>query len=198
MDASPTFAILAGGAATRLGGRDKGLEPLDGKPLVAWVIDAVAAMRADPVILIVANRNLAAYASFAPTISDSASGFHGPLAGIAAALGHCTTEWLLSLPVDCPTPPQDLAARLLRHAHEGGHAACVAHDGERRQPLFAIYRCGLAAAAATAVASGQGAWQWQDAIGARELDFSDRRRQFHNLNTAADFATHAASRRSAS
>ena len=198
MDTSLTFAILAGGAATRLDGRDKGLEPLDGKPLVAWVIDAITAMQADPAILIVANRNLGSYASLAPTMSDSVPGFHGPLAGIAAALGRCETEWLLTLPVDCPAPPRDLAVRLLRHAHAGGHAASVAHDGERRQPLFAIYRRGLAAAAATAVAVGQGAWQWQEAIGARELDFSDRRRQFHNLNTAADFAAHAASRRSAS
>jgi molybdenum cofactor guanylyltransferase len=197
-DASLTFAILAGGAATRMGGRDKGLELLDGKPLVAWVMNAIATMQRDSMVLIVANRHHEAYACHAQTISDSEPGFQGPLAGIAAALDHCKTTWLLTLPVDCPAPPYDLAMRLLQYAREGDHAACVAHDGECRQPMFAIYRRELAAAAATALAAGQGAWHWQDAIGARELDFSDRRRQFHNLNTTADLAAHVASRRPAS
>ena len=195
MDASLTFAILAGGAATRLGGRDKGLEPIDGRPLVAWVIGAIAAMQADPKVLIVANRHHEAYARHASTISDAEPGFHGPLAGIAAALDHCETEWLLTLPVDCPAPPHTLATRLLQRGRAGGHAAVVAHDGERRQPMFAIYRRELTVAAKTALAAGHGVWRWQDAIDASELDFSDCRQQFHNLNTAADFAAHVAERR---
>jgi molybdenum cofactor guanylyltransferase len=75
---SLTFAILAGGAATRLAGRDKGLEPLDGRPLVAWLIDAIAGMvpfvsAAD--ILIVANRHHDMYARHARTIADIVPGF---------------------------------------------------------------------------------------------------------------------------
>ncbi len=69
--------------------------------------------------------------------------------------------------------------------------ATVAHDGERRQPLFALYVRKLAESAARAAAMGQGAWEWQDAIGAVEVDFSDRRQQFHNLNTPEDFAAYA-------
>ncbi|MEP7042298.1 MAG: molybdenum cofactor guanylyltransferase MobA [Dokdonella sp.] len=190
-----TLAILAGGAATRLDGRDKGLQLLCGRPLIAWVIDAVAAMREDARLaapLIVANRHLDEYASYAATIRDDADGFRGPLAGVAAALHACRSTWLLTLPVDCPRPPLDLAARLFAAAHEQGSVAAVAHDGERRQPLFALYRCELAASAAVAVDKGQGVWQWQTAIGACELDFSDRRQQFRNLNTPEDFAAYAA------
>lgn len=186
-----TIAILAGGAATRLQGRDKGLEPLCGRPLAAWAIEAASAMTAAP-ILIVANRNPDIYARFAATIRDDLDGFRGPLAGIAAALAACRTPWLMTLPVDCPQPPRDLAARLLDAVRADSAQAAVAHDGERRQPLFAIYRRELAAAAAAAAARGQGVWQWQQAIGARELDFADRRAQFRNLNTPEDFAAHAA------
>ncbi|HEY0180368.1 MAG TPA: molybdenum cofactor guanylyltransferase MobA [Dokdonella sp.] len=194
-DAPLTAAILAGGAATRLGGRDKGLEPLDGRPLVAWVLDAVAA-QADAVI-VVANRHAETYARYARTVGDLVAGFRGPLAGVAAALAACATPWLLTVPVDCPDPPRDLAARLRAHADALGAHAVVAHDGERRQPLFALYRRGLAASAAAAVEAELGVRHWQDALGAVELDFSDRRRQFENLNTAEEFAAHVERRRGA-
>ncbi|MEO5559981.1 MAG: molybdenum cofactor guanylyltransferase [Dokdonella sp.] len=217
---SITIAILAGGAATRLDGRDKGLECLHGRPLIAWVVDAVRTMDVgaasaallssrhgdtesiasegaprndlDPVsLLIVANRHIDAYSRHATTIGDEVRGFRGPLAGIASALAFCSTSWLISVPVDCPQPPQDLASRLLQAVQADNLDAAVAQDGERRQPLFAIYRRELASSAANAVASGQGVWSWQDTVGARELDFADRCRQFHNLNTPEEFAAYA-------
>jgi molybdopterin-guanine dinucleotide biosynthesis protein A len=193
--ASTTVAILAGGAATRLEGRDKGLQLLGGRPLIAWVVDAAADMGGDTPFadrLIVANRHADEYAAYATTIRDDVEGFRGPLAGIAAALRHCRSAWLLTLPVDCPRPPSDLHARLFDAARQNDSAAVVAHDGERRQPLFALYRRELAASAAAAVEGGQGVWQWQSAVGARELDFGDRQRQFRNLNTPQEFADYAA------
>jgi molybdopterin-guanine dinucleotide biosynthesis protein A len=240
-----TIAILAGGAATRLDGRDKGLELLGGRPLVASVLEAIERMdvgspaleaasavsaettdgaasaallqassiEAAPAIvapmeaafteatsastiarfalLIVANRHLDLYSRHATTISDHVTGFPGPLAGVASALLACGTPWLLTVPVDCPEPPHDLASRLFAEAAKHGTVGVVAHDGDRRQPLFAIYRRELAESAAAAVLAGQGVWSWQDSIGARELDFSDRRRQFLNFNTPEDFAAHA-------
>lgn len=191
MTATPlTVAILAGGEAKRLSGRDKGLEPLRGRPLIEWVIAAVREMDPASELLIVANRNHAEYARNAPTIADSRPGFPGPLAGVASALAHCATPLLLTVPVDCPDPPRDLAVRL--EAALITHDAVVAHDGELRQPLFALYRRTLAESAARAAEAGQGVWQWQTSVGALELDFSDRRRQFQNLNTAEDFAAYAA------
>ena len=85
----------------------------------------------------------------------------------------------------------DLATRLLREALLHDAPAVVAHDGTTRQPLFALYRRELADAAAAAAAAAQGVWAWQDAIGARELDFADRGQQFQNLNTPDDFLAHA-------
>lgn len=189
-----TAAILAGGAGTRLGGRDKGLEPLDGLLLVEHVIGALRDVDA---VLIVANRNHDAYACHARTIADATTERRGPLAGIAAACAACETPWLLTVPVDCPQPPVDLVARLLPAALAAAVPAAVAHDGTTRQPLFAVYRRELAESAARAAEAGQGVWAWQDAIGAHELDFSDCQQQFHNLNTPDDFAAHVASSRTA-
>lgn len=185
-----TVAILAGGRAERLGGADKGLQELDGRPLIEFVL---AALRLQNVhrLLIVANRNADRYARYAPTICDSIPDYRGPMAGIAAALAGCATRWLLSVPVDCPRPPGDLLARLLDAARVSDSSAIVAHDGERRQPLFAIYARELATGAAQAAVEGHGVWQWQDSLRARELDFSDQRAHFCNLNTTADFVAYA-------
>ncbi len=189
---SITIAILAGGAASRLDGRDKGLELLHGRPLIAWEIEAIERMGfvGQDSVMIVANRHMDEYSRHATTIRDDTPGFRGPLAGIASALKFCTTSWLMTVPVDCPRPPLDLAARLFQAAQGNTADAFVAHDGERRQPLFAIYRRELATSAANAVAVGQGVWSWQDAVAARELDFSDCRRQFLNLNTYEEFAAY--------
>jgi molybdopterin-guanine dinucleotide biosynthesis protein A len=201
-----TVAILAGGAATRLDGRDKGLELLEGRPLIDWALevwttrtapearDDSAAKAID--VIVVANRNLDEYSRRARTVSDAAAGFHGPLAGIAAALEACATPRLLTVPVDCPDPPRELASRLLAATAVNRANVAVAHDGERRQPLFALYRRELAGSASNAVQTGQGVWQWQDSIGAIEVDFSNERRQFHNLNTPDDFAAYADALRS--
>jgi molybdenum cofactor guanylyltransferase len=190
--AALTVAILAGGAATRLGGRDKGLEPAGGKALVEWVIDYCAKHVAhDAELIIVANRHRDDYARYAPTYADTVPGFQGPLAGIATALRVASAPSLMTLPVDCPSPPHDLAKRLRTALHHARAPAVVAHDGARRQPLFALYGRHLAESASAAAEQGQGVHQWQDAIGAVEVDFADRRQQFHNLNTPADFAAYA-------
>jgi molybdopterin-guanine dinucleotide biosynthesis protein A len=190
-----TVAILAGGAASRLGGRDKGLETLDGEPIVARVVDFVARRVANAEMLIIANRNVETYARYARVVGDAEAGFRGPLAGVASALAHATTTNVLTLPVDCPTPPDDLATRLAAALDAGDFVAAVAHDGERRQPLFALYRRTLAASAADAATTGQGVFEWQNGVGAIEVDFADAKRQFHNLNTPEDFRDYADGRR---
>lgn len=202
-----TVAILAGGRAERLGGRDKGLEPLLGRPLIAHVVEAIAAMRAAAAfagfeadaadaaiaapLLIVANRHHDAYAQHAPVIGDSVPGFRGPLAGVAAALDACATPWLLTVPVDCPDPPRPLAQRLAAAARESSAPAFVADDGAHREPLFALYRCAAATSAAAAAEAGQGVHQWQTTLGAQTVDFADVRLQFRNLNTPEEFAAYA-------
>ena len=180
-----TAVILAGGAGTRLGGLDKGLAVLAGKPLIAHVMEAVKGQARDMLICI--NRNAAEYAAFATICTDRTTGFHGPLGGIDAALAACATSWLLTVPVDCPRPPTDLARRLYDAARAADVRVAVAHDGVRRQPLFAIYRRELAAETASALSNDLAVWHWQDISGAIEVSFADAAGAFNNLNVEDDF-----------
>ena len=178
-----TAAILAGGEGSRVGGRDKGLMPLAGRPLIAWVCEAIG--RQCGAILISANRNVEQYAAFGRVVADAGNGFAGPLAGIAAALNACTTPWLLTVPVDSPRPPHDLGVRL--HAAIGDAAAAVAvQTSGTREPLFALYRRALAGSACTAAENALGVWAWQDICGAIEVEFAEVE-AFANLNTDDDF-----------
>ena len=180
---SVTAAILAGGAGKRLGGRDKGLESLAGRPLIAYVIERIRPQVDD--LFIVANRHAEEYAAFAPVIADDAPGFLGPLAGIASALARCESPWLLTTSVDVPQPPLDLAPRLIDAIRQ--RDISVAHDGERRQPLFALYSTRLAHAAKDALDRNLAVWCWQDEHDAVEVDFAGDENAFCNLNTPDDF-----------
>jgi molybdopterin-guanine dinucleotide biosynthesis protein A len=176
-----TAAILAGGEGRRVGGSDKGLLILHGKPLIERVAGALRPQVG--AILICANRHADEYARFGSVIADAVSGFHGPLAGIASALAQSPSTWLLTVPVDAPDPPRDLAQRLHAAAIAARADAAVAHDGAYRQPLFALYRRHLAPRAAAALADDLPVYRWQDMIGAVEVDFSAQAPSFANLNT---------------
>jgi len=176
-----TAAILAGGAGTRVGDRDKGLIVLAGRPLVAHVAERLAGQTAR--VLICANRNANAYAAHGHVIADVEPGFRGPLAGIAAACEYCSTPWLLTVPVDAPQPPPDLAPRLHAALARVDAWAAVLHDGRRREPLFALYRRDACASARAALQRNAPVWQWQDEIGVVEVDFSDCAADVVNLNS---------------
>ncbi|HID48564.1 MAG TPA: molybdenum cofactor guanylyltransferase MobA, partial [Chromatiales bacterium] len=80
-----TAVILAGGIGRRMGGQDKGLVELDGRPLIEHIIDALKPQVMT--ILINANRNQYRYASYGyPVITDTLANYQGPLAGFAAGL----------------------------------------------------------------------------------------------------------------
>ena len=179
--ATVTAAVLAGGAGARLGGRDKGLELLGGKSLVAHVLAALEGQAGT--VVICANRNEAHYRQYARTLHDATPDFRGPLAGITAALAQCSTEWLLTVPVDCPRPPSSLALRLHAAALSPPAMLAVAHDGERTQPLFALYARALAGSALSALQADAAVWRWQQDCAAARADFADFAAAFENLNT---------------
>jgi molybdopterin-guanine dinucleotide biosynthesis protein A len=95
-----------------MGGIDKGLIPFMGKPLIE---QAIARLRPQvTTILINANRNHDRYAEYGhAVIADKHPDFAGPLAGFAAGLEHCKTEYLLSVPCDSPVFPLNLSEQLL-------------------------------------------------------------------------------------
>lgn len=166
-------------------GADKGLQKLGKRTLIEHVHAAIAP-QVDKVV-ISANRNLDVYAAIAPAMRDRTAGFAGPLAGIEVALEHAADCWLVTVPVDCPTPPANLIQRLSDALSANADSNCaVAFDGERVQPLFALYRQGLLDAARDALRDNVAPWQWQRDIGCVQVDFSDCNDAFRNLNNQVD------------
>lgn len=164
---------------------DKGLQQLGNQTLVAHVHAAISPQVDE--VMVSANRNLDVYAAIATVVRDRSTGFAGPLAGIEAALEAAGDRWLASVPVDCPTPPADLIDRLADALNDNRDACCAAaHDGERVQPMFALYRSGLLDAVRRALRDNVATRQWQRDIGCVSVDFSDCADAFRNLNTQAE------------
>ena len=106
-----TGIVLAGGLGRRMGGVDKGLVMLDGRPMVARVLERLRPQVAD--VLINANQNAERYAEFGyPVVRDAVGGFAGPLAGLHAGLAQLRHEYAATVPCDSPFLPADLIARL--------------------------------------------------------------------------------------
>ena len=131
-----SWVILAGGQASRMGGKDKGLVELNGSPLIQYVIDKLS--QQDVSITINANRNLDSYQAFAPVVSDSFPNYPGPLGGIHAGLKNATTDWVGFVPCDSPQISDDLVQRFCAAVKEDSDIL-VAHDGEFKQPVFTLF-----------------------------------------------------------
>jgi len=132
-----TGVILAGGRATRMGGQDKGLISVNGRPMIRWVIDVLRPQVAE--VLINANRNLDRYRALGClVIDDGDREFRGPLAGIAAGMRAAAGEYVAFAPCDSPLVCSDLVGRLHAALLREGSRIAVAHDGERLQPVFAL------------------------------------------------------------
>ncbi|MFG6158361.1 molybdenum cofactor guanylyltransferase MobA [Halomonas sp. 1390] len=176
-----TGMILAGGQGRRMGGRDKGLEPFAGRPLVAHVRERLAGHVAE--VLINANRNVERYRPLADrVVTDAEGGYQGPLMGIYSGLRAATTPWLVVTPCDTPALPEDLVERLV--AGIGEHDIAVAFDGERLHPVVALIRTSLADDLAAALADGERKIdRWYARHAWCRVDVRDCPDAFANLNT---------------
>lgn len=183
-----TCAILAGGEGSRMERRDKGLIELAGRPMVERVIERVR--RQVGAIVINANRNADVYRRYGfPVIPDATGGFRGPLAGMAAALGVCTTRWVMTVPCDGPLLPDDLAARLYGAIEEHNAELAVADDGKRLHPVFCLLSRGLAGNLEDFLAGGgRKIDRWFEQVRTARADFSDEAECFGNVNTVEDLA----------
>jgi molybdopterin-guanine dinucleotide biosynthesis protein A len=185
-----TGLILAGGRGSRMGGTDKGLQPLRGMPMAMHVLWRLAPQVVD--VVINANRNLGAYEGFGRTVvPDASADFQGPLAGMLAGLPYCETEWMMVVPCDTPRLPTDLVARLLEAAeHVDAPVAMpvtVEADGRRQtHPVFLLIRGDLYDSLSVFMQNGgRKIDAWTGSIGAIEVPFDDPA-AFFNANTLAE------------
>lgn len=180
---SITAVILAGGKARRMGGQDKGLVELAGRPLIEHVIARIEPQVSR--ILINANRNTGQYARYGyPVVSDTLSDFQGPLAGFLAAMQRVESDFILTIPCDGPSLPDDLVSRLYNARQAAQAEIAVAHDGNRMQPVYALITTQLQGSLAAFLAAGERKIdRWYGQHNTVSVDFSDAPETFLNINT---------------
>ena len=135
--------ILAGGLARRMGGGDKGLIELAGRPVLDHVIDRFGAQVGS--VVLNANGDPARFAGYGlPVMPDTVDGFAGPLAGVLAGLSWAAenapdAHWVATAATDTPFFPIDFVNRLLAAIEDhGADMACAASDG-RNHPVFGLW-----------------------------------------------------------
>ncbi len=148
MNAAVAGVLLAGGQSRRMGGGDKCLRLLAGKPILAHVIERIAPQV--QALVLNANGDPARFREYGlPVVPDAVEGFAGPLAGVLTGMewvreNRPDIPWLVSVPTDAPFLPRDLVARLLKAIEcEDGDMACACSHG-RAHPVAGIWPVHLA------------------------------------------------------
>lgn len=194
MSGRPVGVLLAGGRSRRMGGGDKCLLPLAGRPLLAHVVARAAPQVS--LLAINANGDPARFARWRlPVVRDGVAGRPGPLAGVLAGM-----EWaaahapgathVATFAADTPFLPRDTVARLARALGPGRPLACAASGG-RAHPVFGLWAVALRADLRRAL-EDEGVRKvdaWTARHGVARVDFpSADGDPFFNVNTPDDLA----------
>lgn len=186
-----TGVVLAGGQGRRMGSVDKGLVELNGRALVAHVIERLAPQVA--ALIVNANQNGDRYASFGhPVVPDAFSGFAGPLAGLHAGMTAASTAYVATSPCDSPFLPDDLVARLATAFDTRPIDLAVARTYAQPHPVFSLVRRDvLPHLDAFLRGGGRKIDAWYASLRIAEVPFDDEADAFRNINTAAELAANA-------
>ena len=184
-----TAVILAGGQGRRMGGEDKGLIKFDGRPIIEILIEKLTRQEVD--IIINANRNHDIYQSYGlPVISDELADFQGPLAGFATAIKAVGTDYILTLPCDGPFLAENFVDLFIQSQSTSQSPICVAYDGERLQPVYALIDVNLLDSLNRFLESGDRKIdRWYAQHEYARVDFSTQKNMFGNINRPEDRQT---------
>ena len=169
--------VLAGGASTRMGATDKVLAELGGETLLARAV----ARLAPQVDAVVVNGPEALCARCdVPVVPDTIEGRAGPLAGLLAAMKASDADAFVTVAVDTPFFPPDLAARL------SGETVGIARADGRLQPVFGRWPRAAEEPLASFLAKGdRKIMTLAGQLGYRAVDFAEPD-AFFNINVPAN------------
>lgn len=178
-----TGVILAGGMGRRMGGVDKGLQVLRGRPMVAWVIDRLQPQVGS--LIINANQNLERYGQFGcPVVPDRIPDFAGPLAGLHAALSAAQTPLVATAPCDSPFLPEDLIFRLFSALTAADADLAVARTFDQPHPVFCLCKRQVLPHLTEFLESGgRKIDRWYSTLKVVDVAFDDQPEAFENINT---------------
>lgn len=135
--------LLAGGLSRRMGGGDKSLRPLGGRPLLEHVIERLRPQVA--ALVLNANGDPARFSRFGmPVVADSIPDFAGPLAGVLAGLDWAAANrpdcsHIVSVATDAPFLPGNLVSRLCDAIEEAGAELACAASGGQPHPVIGLW-----------------------------------------------------------
>ena len=189
-----TGVILAGGQSRRMGGGDKDLLDLNGRPMLAHVIERLSPQVGR--LLINANGDPARFAGFGlPVEADTIADFPGPLAGVLAGMHWSRANapearWIATAAGDTPLLPVDLVARGLEAVADRPGAIALAQSAGELHPVIGLWPVALADDLAAALATGvRKVLAWTDRHGTVAVPFPMLRLEskeldpFFNANT---------------
>jgi molybdopterin-guanine dinucleotide biosynthesis protein A len=195
--AAVTGVILAGGQSRRMGGGDKGLLDLAGRPMLAHVVARLSPQVGR--VVINANGDPQRFAPFGlPVVADTIAGFAGPLAGVLAgmrwSMAHTpAARWIVTAAGDAPMLPSDLVSRLSAAVQALDHAVALARSGGDVHPVIGLWPVALADDLEAELKSGvRKVLHWTDRHGTVAVDFPMARAgntevdPFFNANTPED------------
>lgn len=167
-----------------MGGVDKGLQMLEGRPLVAWALERLVPQVDE--VMINANRNLDAYKQFGHrVVADEFPGFAGPLAGLHAGLTHARFDLVAAVPCDTPFLPEDVVRKLVAPLEAPRVDAAMARTGTRTHPVICVVRKGLLPQLIAFLEKGGRKFDaWFATLNVAEVAFDDCPGAFTNINTA--------------
>jgi molybdopterin-guanine dinucleotide biosynthesis protein A len=178
-----TGVVLAGGLGRRMGGVDKGLVELRGRPMAGWVLERLRPQVDE--LIINANQNAERYAAFGyPVFPDDIGGFAGPLAGLHAALSRARHPLVATAPCDSPFLPADFVERLHAALDTAGAKLAVARTFDQPQPVFCLCRRDVLPHLGDFLAAGGRKIDlWYATLKIVEVRIDDEADAFRNINT---------------
>jgi FdhD protein len=140
--------VLAGGLSRRMGGGNKSLKPIGGRPMIAHTLARLVPQAG--VTIINANDGAEAYCNFDhAVIPDTKDGHAGPLAGVLTGMqwsrGNAPkARWIVTAAADTPFFPDDLVDRLVAAVGDKEGTIALAKSNDKLHPVFGLWPIALA------------------------------------------------------
>jgi molybdopterin-guanine dinucleotide biosynthesis protein A len=188
--AATAGVILAGGRASRMGGRDKAFAAVGGEPIAVRTVRLFQRLFAQ--VIVATNRPERFERLGVETVADHHPGC-GPLAGIHAAMLASRAPWIFVVACDMPGLDADVIGWMLSRPRTAD--AVVPRWEDDVEPLHALYAVHTLPTVERCLTGGR--WALREFLPAIRVDYVDERelralggaaRSLLNVNTPEELA----------